>query len=303
MFTRVEPFLLYSVSSVHAGSGSELGVVDLPIQRERHTGYPKIESSSLKGAIRSAVESQKNPAKDKIELAFGSEAGTNSEQKSVAGALAFSDARILLFPVRSLRGVFAYVTCPYVIDRLNHDLETYSKEIPLFPVPVANTVSSDLLTVGKENQVILEEYTYTVRNDENVQALAERLDKLVFPTDTASGRLASRLVVLSDDEFGDFVQMSTEVNARIKIDSKTGIVAPRALWYEENLPPETILYSFLFAGEPRVEGETILQGADEVVGFIKDENVLPSVFQLGGNGTLGKGMLRRIWLTEEGAYV
>lgn len=81
MFTRVEPFLLYSVSSVHAGSGSELGVVDLPIQRERHTGYPKIESSSLKGAIRSAVESQKNPAKDKIELAFGSEAGTNSEQK------------------------------------------------------------------------------------------------------------------------------------------------------------------------------------------------------------------------------
>jgi CRISPR-associated protein Cmr4 len=80
-------------------------------------------------------------------------------------------------------------------------------------------------------------------------------------------------------------------------------VAPGALWYEENLPPETILYSFLFAGEPRVEGETILQGADEVVGFIKDQNVLPSVFQLGGNGTLGKGMLRRIWLTEEGAYV
>ena len=48
MFSVVKPLLLYGVTSVHAGSGSDLGVVDLPIQREQHTGYPKIEGSSLK---------------------------------------------------------------------------------------------------------------------------------------------------------------------------------------------------------------------------------------------------------------
>ena len=41
MFTKAKPFLLYAVSSVHAGSGGEVGLVDLPIQREQHTGFRK----------------------------------------------------------------------------------------------------------------------------------------------------------------------------------------------------------------------------------------------------------------------
>ncbi len=52
MYSIIRPFLLHAVTSVHAGSGSEIGLVDLPIQREKHTGFPKIESSSLKGALR-----------------------------------------------------------------------------------------------------------------------------------------------------------------------------------------------------------------------------------------------------------
>ena len=300
MFSRVEPFLLYSVSSVHAGSGSELGVVDLPIQRERHTGYPKIESSSLKGAIRAAVRSR-GVAEEALEIAFGSEPTGDREQKSVAAALAFADARTLLFPVRSLRGVFAFITCPHVIERFNHELETYVPNYPLFPAPAPNTVSSNNLNVGNKNQIILEEYTYTVTSDETTSQLAKRLDEILFPSETSGGRLANRLVVLSDDEFGDFVQLSTEVNARIKVNSKTGIVEDGALWYEENLPPESVLYSFVFVGEPRLLGAQALQNADDVVAFLKDEETFSPVFQLGGNSTLGRGMLRRIWLPKEGA--
>ena len=40
-----------------------------------------------------------------------------------AGALSLTDARILAFPVRSLKGVFAWVTCPAVLGRLNRDLK------------------------------------------------------------------------------------------------------------------------------------------------------------------------------------
>ena len=109
MYSEVAPFLLYSISSVHVGSGSELGVVDLPIQRERHTGYPKIDSSSLKGAIRAAFR-RREIHLDKLVIAFGSEPGEDRDGKPAA-AVGFADARILLFPVRSPQGI-RLVTCP-----------------------------------------------------------------------------------------------------------------------------------------------------------------------------------------------
>ena len=44
------------------------------------------------------------------------------EGNSHAGAITLTDARILAFPVRSLKGVFAWVTCPAVLERLARDL-------------------------------------------------------------------------------------------------------------------------------------------------------------------------------------
>ena len=57
MFKDIHPFFLVCESALHVGSGHDLGFVDLPIQREKHTGFPKIESSGLKGCIREAFES------------------------------------------------------------------------------------------------------------------------------------------------------------------------------------------------------------------------------------------------------
>lgn len=71
MYTKVKPFLLHAISSVHPGSGSEVGLVDLPIQREKHTGFPKIESSSLKGAIRSTVDYRLRGREDYDKLKLG----------------------------------------------------------------------------------------------------------------------------------------------------------------------------------------------------------------------------------------
>jgi CRISPR-associated protein Cmr4 len=39
-------------TSIHAGAGQALSVIDLPIQRESHTQFPVIFGSSLKGALR-----------------------------------------------------------------------------------------------------------------------------------------------------------------------------------------------------------------------------------------------------------
>ena len=56
---------LYAISPCHVGSGSSVGVVDLPIQRERHTNWPVIQASGMKGALRAHFERFKNVIKDK----------------------------------------------------------------------------------------------------------------------------------------------------------------------------------------------------------------------------------------------
>lgn len=43
---------IQTITNLHIGSGEGLGVIDMPVQRERITGYPVIPSSSLKGVLR-----------------------------------------------------------------------------------------------------------------------------------------------------------------------------------------------------------------------------------------------------------
>jgi CRISPR-associated protein Cmr4 len=312
MFTEVKPFLLYAVSSVHAGSGSEVGLVDLPIQREQHTGFPKIESSSLKGAIRAAcsyLARDDEDAKRRIRLIFGSdpsETEGDGSRELQAGAISLADARLLLFPVKSMRGVFAWITCPYVLRRWNSELELFGKgSHEMFPVPEVNTVSpsSKLLIPNNEQEkvpadqrdrIVLGEYTLEVTPSEETARLGQALGRHLSFAEALE--LEKRLVILDDDTFRDFITLSTEVNARIRIESDKGTVVNKALWYEENLPPESVLYSFLFAGHVRGGGEESFQTDKDVLNYLMDDDHFPAVFQLGGNSTIGRGILRRIWL-------
>jgi CRISPR-associated protein Cmr4 len=297
MFSNNALLFLHAVTPIHAGSGSELGLVDLPVQREKHTGYPKIESSSLKGAVRAAVQAatiNKSDAASMIDVVFGKESANNLNDAQ-AGAIAFSDARIMLFPVKSLRGVFAWITCPQVLKRFNEELKLYRKDSKLLSVPAAGTVSAETLLVNPRSttkQVVLEEYTYSVEIDDDCQALAEQLAGLFFAG--IDNGFRERLIVLPDDDFADFVTLSTEVNARICIDTNTGTVKKGALWYEENVPSETVFYSICFAGNSRIANNSKIS-AKEVLDFLQQNEVFPPCFQLGGNGSLGKGILRRIW--------
>ncbi|CUT08484.1 CRISPR type III-B/RAMP module RAMP protein Cmr4 [Candidatus Kryptonium thompsonii] len=112
-------------------------------------------------------------------------------------------------------------------------------------------------------------------------------------------KLKKDLVILSDDDFKQFVKTSTEVITRTRIDDKTGTVASGALWTEEYLPQDTILYSLVMFTEPRVvedEGKGVFKVGDSqkeaelVAKFFKDG--LPEVVQIGGNQTIGKGFVR-----------
>ncbi len=109
MFAEAALMWFYTETPLHAGTGVRLGTVDLPIQRERYTDYPLIQGSSLKGALRSAAVAKLGSKDDRIACVFGPERITSPEE-AYAGAVTLTDARLVLFPVRSLVAGFTWVT-------------------------------------------------------------------------------------------------------------------------------------------------------------------------------------------------
>ena len=309
MFKKALPFFIYVITPLHAGTGQELGIVDLPIQRERHTGFPKIEASGLKGSIREVFKENNKKVKvgnkevsinDKItiDLIFGPEA-----EVSHAGALGFTDARILFFPVKSMKGVFAHITCPEILKRFKEEMTIAGKEIKINEQKInidaipENSYPENDPEILVSNKVILEEYTFEVEPNKDLKLFA---DWLVQKTDIEE--IPQKIVVLSDDDFKDFVHLSTEVITRIKIDNATGTVQTGALFTEEFLPAETLLYSLalaspIFKEKPEEKGIFNQDGKDEtelVLAFFKAGR--PEVMQIGGDATIGKGIVRiKLW--------
>ncbi|MCS7202817.1 MAG: type III-B CRISPR module RAMP protein Cmr4, partial [Dictyoglomus sp.] len=107
------------------------------------------------------------------------------------------------------------------------------------------------------SKIVLEEFTFEVIKDQNTTKLAEWLSDNIFPNDSSyqfwRDKLKKDLVILSDDDFKHFVKSSTEVITRTKIDDVTGTVQSGALWTEEYLPQDTIMYSIVVFSQPRVE--------------------------------------------------
>src|SRR5207249_1167237 len=85
---------IHALTSLHPGSGTALGTVDLPVQRERHTDWPNIAGSALKGVLRDAVrekikashenDREKANADDALVAMFGPPKADNNAS---AGAL------------------------------------------------------------------------------------------------------------------------------------------------------------------------------------------------------------------------
>jgi CRISPR-associated protein Cmr4 len=308
MFQKANLLFLYTETPLHVGSGSSLGTVDLPIQRERHTNLPMVQGSGIKGKLRSAFEP--DGKETNISKAIF---GPQKDGSEHAGALSVGDARILLFPVRALAGVFAWVTCPLVINRLARDLQMAGKTTPwnLLDLKVSEQQAyiPNNSTVKIGTDVVLEEFSFTVQSsNQKVQEFVDWLSKNVLPSGAEyqfwRDKIKEDLVVISDEAFKDFCQFSTDVVSRTKLDPATKTVAQGALWTEENLPSDALLYTPLFACNPRMESNKPKKkdksGADsdkdvdatEVLSLVSAhlQNV-HSRLQLGGNETVGRGLV------------
>lgn len=301
MITETTMLYLYVETPLHAGVGSGLNSIDLPIQRERTTQYPMIQGSGIKGKLRATAE---DVIKDQtvVDILFGP-ATTGADD--YAGALIAGDARILFFPVRSLNGVFAYTTSYDVLSRFKRDMERGRTNVALpWEVPDQVTAKALVTTTSEihaNNTLVLEEFSFETQSDEQVDRIADWIAKNALPDlgagDYWANKVRSSLVILSNDDFRDFALYATEIITRVRIKRETKTVQAGALWTEEHLPSDTLLYVPIYATDTRQNGKSSSKmTAAQVLERAKSlDTGKGSYLQLGGDETVGRGLVRMRW--------
>ncbi len=299
MYKNAETFYFKAVTPIHAGTGQDLGIVDMPIQRESHTNIPKIEASSLKGSIKQQLLIANNGERVNIERLLGKD-----KDNDKASIISITDAKLLFFPVRSAINVYSLITCPFVLKRYYDDLEftctNDQNRIKLSNfieqlekcIPLDTGEYLSFKDNKNDEKMYLEEYEYIAKNP-NIELKEKFINSFKGTFEHLLKENIKRVLILSDEDFIDMVSMYTEIITRNKIDIETGVAKGTALFQEEYLPAESILYFIALAREEFKEskannGLNDLNDLNEFSKFLEKENY----FQVGGNGTIGKGFIK-----------
>ncbi len=291
MFEKKAALFLYAVSPVHMGAGTATGIIDNPIQRERHTNHPSFAGSGIKGAIRHGFEAIGGDA-GLIDSLFGPESGSDNLH---AGAVSFGDAQLVAFPVRSLKGGYVYATCPTALARVQRLLKMADKAKEWsIPEPSEGRCLLHNDALLQQGKLYLEAFEYVPVKDETSKPIAEDLAKKALPGDGGydyfRDKLKQDLVILSDTDFTYFVENATLVEPHVRINPDTGTAEKGGLFYTENLPPESLLVAPVMASQTRTKNENDKDDAAGVMGKIN--NVIDGkLLQLGGDATTGRGLV------------
>jgi CRISPR-associated protein Cmr4 len=281
MFESKLVMYIYAETPIHPGSGATIsGAVDLPIQRERHTEFPMIQGSSLKGVLRSCAQII-GINETEEEVLFG--------KPDRAGGISLTDARVLAFPIRSLKGLFGWVTCPFILNRFKRDMNLIGKSLTWnIPTPSNEDkaiVKSDSNLIINGN-IYIEELKLSVETsnelDEITQSFVEALPN-INEYQQLKEKLERDLVIVTDDLFKELVVMTTEITTRIRIGDE-GVVE-EGPWSEEYIPTDTMMYSLVLI--PRRLKNLTLEGKIEKLRQYDNK-----ILHIGGDETIGKGFVR-----------
>jgi len=273
MKTRI--LYIFTRTPLHVGSGSSVGAIDQPIQRERHTGFPIIPGSSIKGVMRDHLRHNLSNGSEIEDAVFGSTPAQGSDEDAQAGAFSFSEAKLLAFPVRSAKGSYALATSPLALQR-------YARAAGLdLAIPAEIEDGECLSGLGvliqrdQRKGVALEEYAFNWKG-EFPEEWANHLSGLL--DDAVLQGAKNRWVLLSDGDLSHFALNATEINQHVRINDKTGTAEQGGLFDEETVPSESLFFSSITDLPYPCDREA-------VVGYLGSENLI----QFGGNATTGLG--------------
>jgi len=324
MFEATRLTFYYAVTPVHMGAGSAIGAIDNAIQREVHTQHPVFAGSGLKGALRHHFNRAWPGEKEKKNAGLiGRIFGPETDASDFAGALSLSDAQLVALPVRSLKGAYAYATCPLALARLKRLAELAKVKagwkIPEPKGEQGNQPAEAMVTSGSGvvsgSRLILEAFEFKAEVGK-AQEVAEWLATYAVPSGTAheffAKKLGADLVILTDTDFAHFARHAMVVEPHVRIDDDSGTADDGGLFYTENLPPESVL-----AGLTQATVERFKKGEKEKISdrYTDAGKVLDAVFsgvgdgkpgiadkllQIGGDATAGRGLVLMHPVKEEG---
>ena len=276
---------LFTRTPLHVGAGSSVGAIDQPIQRERHTGFPIIPGSSIKGVLADSYnaredgkilrDTDRNATQRTADGAklFGLGASKQENDNGQAGAISFGQANLLAFPVRSAKGCFAWLTSPLLLERwkraTGNNLEIQKLAIK------SNKACFSEKTLGEKGtqataSALFEDYVF---HHESEFDAANTLAESIKVDGLWSSHALDHLVLVSDEILAHFATTACEVAQHVVIDDETGTAKDGLLFNQENVPAETLFYATLHAKD-LADLETL---------------TVPNPIQLGGDATTGLG--------------
>lgn len=233
---------IFTRTPLHVGCGSSVGAVDQPVARERHTRFPIIPGSAIKGVLADLWldwSDKDNPKRDEEGTKL---LGAESDGVAHAGSLLIGEGKLLAFPVRSAKHCFAWITCPIVLKRFAADCNSSVATLDL-----GNDAALAPEKLRIDGNVIFEEYplpsTQTVPQD-----IIDEFAKL-SEEPTWKDEVKDRLAIVSDEIFAYFAENACEIANHNRIEDRTGVVADKALFSQENVPSETMFYAVINSRE------------------------------------------------------
>lgn len=260
---------LFTRTPLHVGCGSSVGAVDQPVVRERHTGFPVIPGSAIKGVL-ADLWNEDFKRSDEGKRYFGED---DNKKPSQAGAISFGEAKLLAFPVRSARGCFAFLTSPLVLERFKRD-SGLDLPVPSEPKPM-ECLAGGAVVFGDKRAVVLEEYRFTCVGEFPAE-WAKYLTSLADDAVLNGGE--ARFVLVSDEDLAFYAKNACQISQHVSIDSQTGTAVEGKLFNQEEVPSETLFYLPIM----------LLNECLDYGSFIARLNQSP-LMQFGGKGTTGVG--------------
>lgn len=321
-----ETYYAIALDPIHIGTGGyRLGRVDMSITREPGTNLPKIPGTSLSGVARAytALATDKYRQGEKSCAGKGGGEGEDhcgengcpvcvtygfshgKSKTSFQGLAQFFDARMLFFPVHSMKGP-VWVACPSLLSDFIKSLKGNGKTPAIETDLKLGNIDEELQTdlVAQGNPLNLGWLLLT--NKVGTSPVRGTLSGL-------PEEILQRLVLVSDRLFSHIVNDNLEVRTSVAIDPATGAAESGALYSYEAMPRATVLWFEVIFNQPehfRIRKEQIVKEDKKtpadwtwVKANVEKGLGLMQYLGVGGMGTRGMGRLKVLNLQKDEAGI
>lgn len=294
-------FVFLALDPVHVGTGGfRLDRVDMPVVREPGTNLPKIPGTTLAGAARSyaamqygkleaAGQHKKLKEEDKRDCPIVYTFGTTRGSGGQAGRISIFDARLLLFPVRSMAGP-VWVSTSEILEDAGFSVSQ---------APTGDDRPSATLSWDRNLNLSWLLFEKPLSTEISHRHLTSQ------PSFAAVGK---RIVLVTPSVFDQVVNSNLEVRTSVSIDPETGAAEDKALFTYEAIPRGTWLWCDVVEDDYRPDFPSTKEkhkGGSLGAEWNRPLDVVSSGLRLmeylgvGGMGTRGFGRLRLVasWAT------